>query len=646
MADNGDITHHQYSHQHLAVVVVLLDQFRILLRRSATLLHPNVVVITDRDDFVFGDDQGYSNNDSTKRRNNHTDSKMERTKGIMVGDEKVKSDGVDSDSDDDDNDLMRMMMGGSGGDSDDDSETENERNKNYDNSDAFVVDKEGNCTQAVVDEDAVAEEDVATLLKRACSVHAALLHSLPSSLLSASSLMTKNSHNEEVHGDDNDTLLDGRVLTEELVVAVLNKALEGHDGKESVDIKEKIDLVNIIAFFSINNSSQPKNDDGNVSNSSNLFGQSQRRHQASSSSSSSSMNSCWKMEKVHLTSSLFAIQFLICLHDITIRISRKQDEPMTTVLSTTKHQSDCWLREGTMMKIILPLIFGMTMRGGSIEIRSTPFLSNDTLRNAVMDLITVTSHASTTSAPSTTFTTPVTASNSAPSAAVDLCLDILDHAISSTSAPSSFFSPLLRQKIIVVVCQIFIRMHDGVNKKNKNKSGETAASIEDAMHRVVVMILRQVSIDCRSCNNYDDRRLSPESLLRPITGLLLPTLYGCHHDQQQSLQDYHLHKKHPQSIQTNAGDDGMNANEKYKSGAELLWNEILLLLDEEYDELNRPQNWYVYAVTIVSSSISHLSRNIDKYMLGYRWRPLPCSAFYFQRFVRWSCPRLLLQPPV
>jgi hypothetical protein len=53
---------------------------------------------------------------------------MERTKGIMVGDEKVKSDGVDSDSDDDDNDLMRMMMGGSGGDSDDDSETENERN--------------------------------------------------------------------------------------------------------------------------------------------------------------------------------------------------------------------------------------------------------------------------------------------------------------------------------------------------------------------------------------------------------------------------------------------------------------------------------------------------------------------------------------
>ena len=66
-------------------------------------------------------------------------------------------------------------------------------------------------------------EDVATLLKRALSVHAALLLSLPSSLSSALR-MADNTNNDD-HGN-NDILLDGRKLVEELVVAILSA---GHE---------------------------------------------------------------------------------------------------------------------------------------------------------------------------------------------------------------------------------------------------------------------------------------------------------------------------------------------------------------------------------------------------------------------------------
>lgn len=177
--------------------------------------------------------------------------------------------------------------------------------------------------------------------------------------------------------------------------------------------------------------------------------------------------------------------------------------------------------------------------------------------------------------------------------------------ISSTSksdTTSSLCLPLLlRQKIIVVICQIFIRMHDdGRNKKNRNKSSSSAAVIviQDAMHRSVVMMLRQMRHDCHRCTtNSDDGRLSPESLLRPITGLLLPTLYGCQHQRQQNLQDHHPYTKNPQSMQAIAIDDEVNdAKEKCKAGAKLLWNEILLLLDEEYnahddERHHRPDNW-------------------------------------------------------
>jgi len=163
-------------------------------------------------------------------------------------------------------------------------------------------------------------------------------------------------------------------------------------------------------------------------------------------------------------------------------------------------------------------------------------------------------------------------------------------------------------------------MHDGIHKSNNNKSGGDATSIiHDAMHRTVVMILRQISVDCRRYHTLDDSKLSPESLIRPITGLLLPKLYGCHQQhqhQQQITQDRHSHNKQPQSVQTNAGDDEDNVNMNEKAGAELLWNEILLLLKEVHnnDGRHRHDNWYVSKIHCFILTLHFLTPSPNKCM--------------------------------
>ena len=611
---DDDNNNHQYHHRHHRAVAVvtatLLDQFQILLRHSATLLHPYIVV-TEKNDFAFG--QYLNNNNLVKRDDDkksvgaeHDDDSDDESDASNVNDD-------DDNDDDSDDDLMRMMMGGGGGLYDSDDSIADNGNKV---DDAGTYDDNDDEHQYYVDDTNLVEEeeggDVATLLKRASSVHAALLLSLPSSLSSALR-MAGNTNNDD-HGN-NDILLDGRKLVEELVVAILSTGheVEGSEIMGSGNNTEKSELVDMLSFF-INFSNIYRDEN----NSKNKYRGTTRRGVVSSSS-------CWNVEKVHLTSSLLAIQFLLCLNDIAIL--RKQDQ---TVLSSNRSKSDHgW--GGTMSKIILPLFFG-TMTGTTTHnIRTTLFLSNDALRNAVLDLISFSlgedgidkGQAVT----STSTTTAASAANNATAAAVNLCLDIMRHAISSTSATSSSCSPpLLRQKIIVSICQIFIRMHDGIHKSNNNKSGGDATSIiHDAMHRTVVMLLRQIGVDCLSCNTLDDSTLSPESLLRPITGLLLPKLYGCHqqhHHQQQIIRDHLSHNKQPQS-------ENVNMNEK--AGAELLWNEILSLLKEVHnnDGRHRHDNWYVYRIHSFILTL-HFSHTIAKQMhvclnfirnvrAGYRW---------------------------
>jgi hypothetical protein len=513
----------------------------------------------------------------------------------------------DDDNDDSDDDLMRMMMGGGGGLYDSDDSIADNGNK-VDDAGTFTYDDNDDEHQYYVDDTNLVEEeegeDVAILLKRALSVHAALLLSLPSSLSSALRMADSTNNDDHVVG----ILLDGRKLVEELVVAILSTGheVEGSKIMGSDNNTEKSELVDVLSFFI------------NFSNIYRDANNSKNKYQGTTLNRGGS-SSCWNVEKVRLTSSLFAIQFLLCLNDITIL--RKQDQ---TILSSNRSKSDHgW--GGTMSKIILPLFFGTMTSKTTHNIRTTSFLSNDALRNAVLDLISFSlgedGVGKGQAVTSTCTTTAASAVNNATAAAVNLCLDIMHHAISSTSATSfSFSPPLLRQKIIVVSSfQIFIRIHDGIHKSNNNKSGgDTASIIHDTMHRTVVMILRQIGVDCRRCHTLDDSKLSPESLLRPITGLLLPKRYGCHQQhqhQQQITQDRHSNNKQPQSVQTNAGDDEENVNMNEKAGAELLWNEILLLLKEEHnnDGRHRHDNWYVYRIHSFILTL-HFSYTIAKQM--------------------------------
>jgi hypothetical protein len=467
---------------------------------------------------------------------------------------------------------MRMMGGGGGGglyDTDDNdsmpeirstsNQKRNEKTEDYENQQVFDGDDTFGFAEAEVGED-----NMATLLKRASSVHAALLLSLPSTLSTLLMANSNNNINNQCHGSGDDILFDGRVMTKELVDAIILLSDEqGVDADD--DDKAKRELVNMLSFF-IN------------------------RHQVNttSSSSSSPRGSCWNKETIHLTSSLLAVQFLLCLNGITIRRKQRQ-EPTPQNTPTDRGWGD-----GAMTIIILPLIFGnMTpkraMGIGESRTETSLLLTNDVLRNAVLDLIPFSCWGD----------------DNTTTEAVNVCLDIVEHAIITSSSttssstpsattPSSVSSPSLRQKIIVVTCQIFVRMHHGVvvNKRNKHKAVVVAAAdgiIHNAMHRTVVMILRQISNDCGSCSSSgcntssDDERLSPESLLRPITGLLLPTLYG---------QEPIIHQDH-----------------QNKAGAEMLWNEILLLLEKEYNSNDdgsddagnedkrrlRRNSWYVHS---------------------------------------------------
>jgi len=240
----------------------------------------------------------------------------------------------------------------------------------------------------------------------------------------------------------------------------------------------------------------------------------------------------WK--RICLTNSLLAIQFLL-------HLMQQSDD------ASTNNSDGSPLDEWNV--VILPLLLGKPVETTSNASKSEPslFLLNDALRDALLNL---------TSFTSSKYSNSNTMGQGCKTT-VSLCLSALHHATSSKEMA-------LRQKKIMVVCQVLIRLHEVSitnNKKSKNakEKEEELEIVRGAMHQSVLMILRGICYEVAVVSNDGQMMdvdgqvntrvplLSLESL-RPVTGMLLPKLY-------------------PQTATAGVDDRAIE-----------LWNEVLLLL--------------------------------------------------------------------
>ncbi|KAL3806015.1 hypothetical protein ACHAXA_007449 [Cyclostephanos tholiformis] len=125
-----------------------------------------------------------------------------------------------------------------------------------------------------------------------------------------------------------------------------------------------------------------------------------------------------------------------------------------------------------------------------------------------------------------------------------------------------------QRRIIDAACRILVRIHDDVH--NDDDDGLAMGAVRDVMHRAIVALLRGIVV-CRDREADDGdgvggaRRRRPSlslGALRPISGILLPTLY---------LPEYDEGRRTPRRKTRSNVDE-----------IESLWSEILTLL-REYD---------------------------------------------------------------
>jgi hypothetical protein len=167
-----------------------------------------------------------------------------------------------------------------------------------------------------------------------------------------------------------------------------------------------------------------------------------------------------------------------------------------------------------------------------------------------------------------------------------LCVLAVDQLTSTTASgtAAAVTSNHSRQSQLVLVCDVLIRLYDGMNKllgkqQQRGGGGEEFAlsakcvdSVANAIHLVIVKVIRgicyaQVEQDCGGGNKEDNQSvLLLEPLLsleavRPVTGMLLPKLYPSDSVGSGSLK------------------------EQQQTRAVELWNEILLLLSPYSEEV-------------------------------------------------------------
>ena len=499
-----------------------LNQFHTLLQHSTSLLHggngadwKTYIVATacpsEEDVAVVGGDDNGGNVNVNGIAN----------EGVG-GNEAMEEE--ESDSDDD-----MMMLGGCFSDSDDDDDETAAAAASTSTSAGSKDTAFANLDLGSDEDNCLNEEEDSLLLKRAASVHSALLLSMPQPQPGAN--------------------INGRELVEQLVGAMQ----EGNDDDDD-NASLLQELISILSFC--------------ISSSSSLDSTSTRPKSISVSQER------WK--KVCLTNALLAIQFLLHLMKQQQQQSSGGNEDTETLMSSVSSSVGA-LDEWNV--VILPLLFGNNKQQCRVETTTSTttslFLMNDALRDALLNL------SSTSSSLSNTSTSANQSNNGSDSeATVTLCLEALHNATFSTTA-ASMPTMMLRQKNIIVVCQVLVNLLDNnLNLKKKNNNNQVQENDDDVdivregLHKAVLMILRGICYESSSSSSattssslsssfFSKPCLNLESL-RGVTGMLLPKLYPVVEEAEKDKNN----KK-------GSGSSGGVVAEKQSVE---LWNEILLLL--------------------------------------------------------------------
>ena len=510
-----------------------LNQFHTLLQHSTSLLHggngadwKTYIVATacpSEEDVavVGGDDNGGNGIHGIANEG-------------VGGNEAMEEE--ESDSDDD-----MMMLGGCFSDSDDDDDETAAAAASTSTSAGSKDTAFANLDLGSDEDNCLNEEEDSLLLKRAASVHSALLLSMPQPQPGAN--------------------INGRELVEQLVGAMLVGKHKGEEGDDDDDDNASSlqELISILSFC--------------ISSSSLLDSTSTLPKSISISQER------WK--KVCLTNALLAIQFLLHLmkQQQQQQSSGEDAETLMSSVSSSVGALDEW------NVVILPLLFGNNKQQQCVETTTSTttslFLMNDALRDALLNL------SSTSSSFSNTSTSANQSNNGSDSeATVTLCLEALHNATYSTTA-ASMPTMMLRQKNIIVVCQVLVNLLDNnLNLKKKNNNNQVQENDDDVdivregLHKAVLMILRGICYESSSSSSattssslsssFSKPCLNLESL-RGVTGMLLPKLYPVVEEAEKDKNN----KK-------GSGSSGGVVAEKQSVE---LWNEILLLLGP-YSEMD------------------------------------------------------------
>lgn len=303
------------------------------------------------------------------------------------------------------------------------------------------------------------EEDDAALLKRAFSVHSALLLSLRNASCATDSVNSVN-------------------LANALVVAILQNGdvlVEGEKDEEAIAFHELAKSLFSALYPSERNTIK------------NRYASKEQ----------------WR--KVGITNALLAIQYLLHLMQI----------------GTSNNNSNEVLVKGWNI-VILPVLFGSISSNASISKKhqsASLLLKNNALRHTLFN-----------TRPSTFPTMKSRAYSSGEM--IDQCrssCSICLTALQAMTSPEK--KTFMRQKIIVVICEVLLCLLEFSTKCNDHECVEAA---KDAIHQAVLIIIRRVCYETVHTKKGSDgaekievqpRVLSLEAV-RPITGMLLPQLYG------------------------------------------------------------------------------------------------------------------------
>eukprot|EP00985_Skeletonema_marinoi_P008676 scaffold3964_cov77-Skeletonema_marinoi.AAC.14 len=456
----------------------LTSQFQLLIQRSCSLLHHfdglnwNVVKPSETDGHsnaaaaANGDNDNEAMNDNEENDDDQSDSSSDD--GMMMFGGGL----LDSDSDNED-DLMMMDSGINDANEQDDYYEEEE------------------------DGEEEEEEDDAAMLKRASSVHVALLTSLsPTSFVK-----------------------DGRDLVQTLVSSMLSPTSTTTDNGDDEDVNKLITTISSVLLKSSNDYLPKRMSDE-------------------------------RKRKIGLTNSLLTVQYLLHLLDTS-----------STSVSSTSSSLLGW------KVVILPLLFNTN--------NTTKSFNDTLLQTALLNLISPSS---------------IKMTQDQWGYCQDVCqlcvLAVEQLTSTAAAAVGAVTSNHSRQSQLILVCDVLIRLYDGMNKllgKQQQRGGggeelelptKCVDSVANAIHLVIVKVIRgicyaQVEQDCGGSNKEDNQSvvlleplLSLEAV-RPVTGMLLPKLYPS----------------------GSVGSGNLKEQQQQKTRAVELWNEILLLLSPYSEEV-------------------------------------------------------------